>query len=342
MYQENPARLIKVVAASGVFHARRLMAIAERAHAHRRFDILAGAGRALTAFTGPLSAIGRYYRGLATDRVCRGDVAGAVRLYEGAYAECPPRYKARVLLALSAVNYALGDYAPSLLGYGEALRASLADDYCDPQTVLHAGRMIAIFKSIEGDHRAALRDIEGQLPLASRLGRRQPFVYFDHLNSLAVELLEVGRARDAQSVATIVLASPYASAYPEWQETMRDVQAALPVRSRAFVSAPAGPRPHERGNYSLAAAARVLPDGVGSSSANLVDFAAARDRRIAQHEGDLAMQKDPLRLSEARHEIVETLYANPDEFALQELQAINQFLRQIIARNAEAQESGQS
>ena len=47
-------------------------------------------------------------------------------------------------------------------------------------------------------------------------------LYFDYLNSLAVELGEVGRIQEAQNICQITLASPYAFAYPEWRETGAD------------------------------------------------------------------------------------------------------------------------
>jgi hypothetical protein len=47
----------------------------------------------------------------------------------------------------------------------------------------------------------------------------QPHVYYDYMNSFAVELCEVGRLEEAKNVSLIVLASPFAPAYPEWRET---------------------------------------------------------------------------------------------------------------------------
>lgn len=48
-------------------------------------------------------------------------------------------------------------------------------------------------------------------------------MYLDHLNSLAVELCEAGRIQEAGVVSRIVLASPYAFAYPEWCETGKEI-----------------------------------------------------------------------------------------------------------------------
>ena len=51
----------------------------------------------------------------------------------------------------------------------------------------------------------------------------QPHVYYDYMNSLAVELCEVGKLEDAKNVSQIVLASPFAPAYPEWRETSDEI-----------------------------------------------------------------------------------------------------------------------
>ena len=47
----------------------------------------------------------------------------------------------------------------------------------------------------------------------------EPHVYYDCLNSYAVELAEAGRRQEARNVIRHVLASPFAFAYPEWRET---------------------------------------------------------------------------------------------------------------------------
>ena len=49
---------------------------------------------------------------------------------------------------------------------------------------------------------------------------------FDYLNSLAVELGEVGRKYEARNVIKHVLESPFTIAYPEWLETADDLKEA--------------------------------------------------------------------------------------------------------------------
>jgi hypothetical protein len=106
----------------------------------------------------------------------------------------------------------------------EAGRAAAYQDSYDPQTFLTSQRNIAVLKSIDGDHRGAFSDLEKLLPLARVVGRWQPYLFYEHLNSLAVELCEVARIEEARNVSRIVLASPFAHAYPEWRETSDEIE----------------------------------------------------------------------------------------------------------------------
>jgi hypothetical protein len=58
-----------------------------------------------------------------------------------------------------------------------------------------------------------------------------PIVYYDYLNSLAVELGAAGRKYEARNIIRHVLASPFARAYPEWRGTADD----LSGPSRSFI-----------------------------------------------------------------------------------------------------------
>jgi hypothetical protein len=98
----------------------------------------------------------------------------------------------------------------------------------DISTGVRANLGIAIYKSIEGFHKQSLSDLENLYSLA-RLS--SPVVYFDYLNSLAIELAEAARKDEARNVSRLVLASPFAYAYPEWQETAEELKPA----NRSFV-----------------------------------------------------------------------------------------------------------
>ena len=69
------------------------------------------------------------------------------------------------------------------------------------------------------DHKQALADLERLFPMVRALSKYYPAFYYEFLNSLAVELGEVGRINEAEAASAIALASPFASAYPEFAET---------------------------------------------------------------------------------------------------------------------------
>jgi hypothetical protein len=111
----------------------------------------------------------------------------------------------------------------------EGLKASTELD-----TTVEAYRGFAIMRAIEGDHKSALSSLEELYPLARHSG---PLTYMDYLNSLAVELTGAGRVEEARNVCKVVLASPFISAYPEWQETARDLKGS----NRSFVGIRSAP-----------------------------------------------------------------------------------------------------
>ena len=72
--------------------------------------------------------------------------------------------------------------------------------------------------------------------MARTIGRHYPAFYYDYLNSLAVELGEVGRIEEARNVCRITLASPLAAAYPNWLETSNEIEAKRAAATSSFVA----------------------------------------------------------------------------------------------------------
>jgi tetratricopeptide (TPR) repeat protein len=135
-------------------------------------------------------------------------------------------YKTKALFSRAAIEIYQGNLNHALYFYSEAFRSRpTVSEYID------LSRSIAGLKSLEGFHSSALRDLEKLVPL---IRHAEPRLYFDFLNSYAVELGEAGRAYEARNVSTLVIASPFIHAYPEWQETAKD----LKEPDRAFISVP--------------------------------------------------------------------------------------------------------
>jgi AraC-like DNA-binding protein len=140
------------------------------------------------------------------------------------------------LLSLSAVEESLGRFEESLR---LRLKASVCDD---PVTLIEAQRGIAVLRGLEGDHRAALRDLERLMPLAHVIGKHGHPSYFAFLNSYALELSEHGRTEEAGQVGNVLAANPFINRYREWQGTLSEVESR---RKRSSTIAVAFPQEYE-------------------------------------------------------------------------------------------------
>ena len=208
----------------------KLITIAEQEQAFRRYDKVKEAAICLVNL--PLKeyqGVGHYYLGLCEYR--RGHNEQSQKLLEQA-SSLSVHFQDKAILSLAAVALANNNIEESLYYYLESIKASR-----DLPTMIQARRGLAVLKAIAGQHRASVSDLEHLYPVA-RLSRSVE--YFDYLNSLAVELGEVGRIQEAQNVCRITLASPYAFAYREWRETEQDL-ALRGYKSRSSVRVKAIP-----------------------------------------------------------------------------------------------------
>jgi len=192
----------------------RLIREAETAYAFRQTDRVEELGLILSNISiKEYSLIGQYYLGWCAYR--KGENAQSI--FEQVITKSKT-YKIKGLISLAAVEAGKGDYARELELYTEA--AKHADNHTNLLTSLRA---IAVVKAKEGYQRQALKDLESIAPL---IHHASPKTYFDYLNSLAVELGQAGRKEEARNIIKHVLASPFAPAYPEWQETARELRPA--------------------------------------------------------------------------------------------------------------------
>jgi hypothetical protein len=205
----------------------KLIKYAEAAKGFRQFDKILEAGQILSTI--PLKEyqiVGQYYLGLCE---YRRDREKAKFIFEYVADLSPvPTYRARAMLSLAAVEARKNDYVSELKYVLEALKVSSRFT-----TRIEALKGIAVIKAKEGYHRQSLKDLEALLPLARYA---EPIVYYDCLNSFAVELGEAGRTTEAKNVCSLILASPYASVYKEWRETSDDIELKAYRTPRSFVS----------------------------------------------------------------------------------------------------------
>jgi tetratricopeptide (TPR) repeat protein len=216
--------------------AKRLVTLAEQNYFQRRMEIVELISQALINLPLPESfkQVGQYHLTMCIKHQGRRDEAHE-RL-EFLADNISHRYKSRAILSLAGMAFNKSDYQSALPLYVEAGRVAGIQESQDPSVNIIAQRMIAVLKSIDGDHRGALVDLENLFPLVRAVGRWQPHLFYEHLNSLAVELSELGRLEEAQRASDIALACPYASAYPTWHETRDEIAMKSQRASRAFIT----------------------------------------------------------------------------------------------------------
>jgi hypothetical protein len=141
-------------------------------------------------------------------------------------------YRVKALLSRGAFEGYQGNLETASYFYLEAARAKpTLSEY------IIAAKSISFIKSLEGFHKSALKDLDNLIPI---MRYAEPVVYYDFLNSYAVELGAAGRAYEASNVSSIVLASPFAPAYPEWQDTYADLN--LKQKNHSSITVPRLPK----------------------------------------------------------------------------------------------------
>ncbi len=210
---------------------RGLVSLGDTAYALRQWDRLEDVGKALVSLPLPDSkkAIGYYFQGLAANPKAKGDNRKACSLFARVIDQAPLYFRAKALVSIGCQNIAAGNWQQ---GYNYNIQAaSLATQSEDWLTVINAHSAIAILHSFEGDHRRALDKLESLWPMVRAIHRANPVAYLDYLNSLAIELSEVGHTDQARNAINIALSSSLAVLYPEWHETAREIEqiASAPV-----------------------------------------------------------------------------------------------------------------
>jgi hypothetical protein len=195
---------------------KRVVRLAEHAQAFRQYDAVRESAHVLINI--PIKqyqSIGYYYLALCEYR-CGKNPQG---VFEQVADDAPTAYRVRALQSLAAIAAREQVHESELGFFIESLKLSPS---------LESLRGMAVVKAKEGFHHTAVRDLENALPVARYA---PPHFYFAYLNSLATELAEVCRKNEARDIIRHVLASPYAFAYPEWQQTAGDLRSA----SRPFI-----------------------------------------------------------------------------------------------------------
>jgi hypothetical protein len=245
----------------------RLIIVAEHALNMRQPDVVDQASQIL--LNSPLPReyhnIGQYYRAMSIKRTM-GSTAARGILEDVAESQVTPlRYRARALQAIGIIHHDNGDLNEGLRFFLKAGCVASEKHGRDLLTVTLSQWMIAVIKSIKGDNRGALLDLERLSSPVRLLSADQPFILYSYSNSLAVEFLELGRIEEAQNASRIALASPFADKYPEFSETDKDISQKARRASHSIVAI-TRPRfdfdvPAQTGDEAVTAFNAVVPIG---------------------------------------------------------------------------------
>ena len=201
---------------------RRLIATARNAWAIKHLNAVEQASELMLGLpiADQLESIARYYQALCTWR--RGDINTGRKSLEHVVEKASPQYRARALQAIGLTYHTCGEVSGALPFY---LAAGKSAPENDVPLAIESQRVTAVVRSIHGDHERALADLEKLFPAVRAVGKHFPVLYYEFLNSLAVELAALGRLIEAEAALSIALASPFAPAYPEWAETRLELEA---------------------------------------------------------------------------------------------------------------------
>ncbi|MFL6214658.1 MAG: hypothetical protein ACJ74J_12290 [Blastocatellia bacterium] len=220
----------------------------------------------------------------------------------------------KATLSLGALALHRKDYDSALYFYQETIKAGKLND-----ASLQALKAIGVIKAIDGDHRQAVKNLEGILPVTKYAPAH---IYFDILNSYAVELGEVGRKDEARHIMRYVLASPFAFAYPEWRETAEDLKSAR----RSSVMFAATP-------YNVSALPKREPDNPAAtppSRARVLNFAKLKQKMAKKaEEKQAALVLENMSLQDMWFKLIELV--TDDQLDAAQMRALLKFVVNLFS-----------
>ena len=200
--------------------ARELIGKAECAYSLRQLEIVHRIGQRLEELEFQIE--GEYYCALAANSRGSGNLSYSNKAFERISNTDNLEYRAKATTALAFNARLQGDFDSAIRLHHEAFR--MLHYKPSPLALVQNQKNLAVVLSMQGCHAESFRLLESVSPIVSTLGLRIPVLVPDHLNSLAVELSEIGRVEEANQANSITLASPYLPYYDEWLDTKRDLQ----------------------------------------------------------------------------------------------------------------------
>ncbi len=281
VYQQFLYELIK-----GVYNknpvprlANNLIDLADHAYQLRQMEQVGEISQLLSALP-HYESVSDYYRALYIKK--QGNIAEARQLLERVADDAPLRFRARAIMSLGTTFFEQGDFHQALPFYVEAGKAAKYLKHLDPITTVVLQQAHPILHSLDGNHTDSLSYLEGMIPLVRAVALKHPFFWYQLLNSISIELVEVGRLEEATNVCKIVLASPFVFAYPEWRETGQEL-ALRGYKSRSVVSVPELPL---KSNNVVPIPVNNNPSLSQEECAEVLDLQAWREKMVKEPNGE--------------------------------------------------------
>jgi tetratricopeptide (TPR) repeat protein len=209
----GPPRLYPFAISVGLatYERKRLTRIAELAYSYRNIKAMEQAARELLIFD---SDAALYY--LAISAKWQGRIEEARTLLEAVHGS----YQSRAIHALGAIFYETGKFNEAAQYYTEAIKANQGRDVF---ALVNSTFQASAIKSANGKHDQSLNDLLSLYKVVRIAARQYPHFWPAFHNEIAFELLQLGKIEQAKRASSIATSSPLAHAYPEIQETAREI-----------------------------------------------------------------------------------------------------------------------
>jgi hypothetical protein len=196
---------------------------ARQAYYERNYCKVAQSSEKLMNLSPRSEYAGLYFQALSISQYGSGSTQETEQIYKMLAQDAPPAVQSAAMLALGlkALRSNQLDDAKRLLT--ESYRTCVVNN-CAPITAIQTQSALSNLYSLEGDHQTSALILENLLPDIASLGKLFPAYLGSELNNYAYELSQLGEFQKATQLINSALSSSYASAYPEWQETAREIQ----------------------------------------------------------------------------------------------------------------------
>ena len=251
---KSSSRLLVELLSRGIAHAadsqqsliqlaHKLLLIAEASYVRRDFQKVKEASELLPAM--PLhqaQSAGYWYKAITERR--EGRIIEAAQRLNHLLTDhrAVPRFRARALQTLGTIQYRSGHFEDARQLYIESSRyisrESSQDVYTFSYSVILHNQVLAD----EGNTGQALRQLLTIEPIISKINNS--LLTATYCNNIAVDLLELGKVKEAALYSRVACQSPLAYAYPEWRETALEIEQRTIQRN--IVAVAVSPEPRKR------------------------------------------------------------------------------------------------